>query len=182
MMTHSEGLISEPDDTGAGNSDVLTSWRQRLAAAAGLCLPVTLVFDRPTATSPARHLRAELLGLATDDGAVQPLGSADDEPIATVAMACRFPGEEHLPEQLCRDRPGPDRRRSASTGRTRPAGGGVQCDPGFRWRAARHPGGPVEATLGRLAAPAAFPVLMTSRPITSQGALSPNGTQRLRSR
>ncbi|MET8542622.1 type I polyketide synthase [Kitasatospora sp. NPDC004799] len=74
--------------------------RNRLAAATGLTLPATLVFDHPTPTVLAGHLLAGLLGTA--DAAPLPTGrtGAADEPIAIVAMACRFPGGVGSPEDL----------------------------------------------------------------------------------
>ncbi|EGX61519.1 modular polyketide synthase [Streptomyces zinciresistens K42] len=78
--------------------------RNRLAAETGLGLPATLVFDYPSATTLAAHLRGEVLGasspaLATGSGAVAGVG-ADGEPIAIVSMSCRFPGGVRSPEDL----------------------------------------------------------------------------------
>nr|AYW76477.1 MjmC [Streptomyces sp.] len=67
--------------------------RNQLADATGLRLPSTLVFDYPTPLALAEHLVAELVG--TDSGPRAPAPRrtpVDDDPIAIVSMACRYPG------------------------------------------------------------------------------------------
>ncbi|MFI1109950.1 type I polyketide synthase [Streptomyces physcomitrii] len=75
--------------------------RNRLTTATGLTLPATLVFDHPTPTALARFVRAEVLG--TPDRSAERAGTsntATDEPLAIVAMSCRYPGGVLSPEDL----------------------------------------------------------------------------------
>ncbi|MBE1601815.1 acyl transferase domain-containing protein/acyl carrier protein [Streptomyces stelliscabiei] len=83
--------------------------RNRLVAATGFRLPVTGLFDHPTATGLARHIREGLTGAArsaavpdtTAPTAPHATDPADD-PLAVVAMACRFPAGVRAPEDLWR--------------------------------------------------------------------------------
>ncbi|MDR7303663.1 SDR family NAD(P)-dependent oxidoreductase [Haloactinomyces albus] len=77
--------------------------RNRLNTATGLRLPATLIFDHPTLTALANHIRTELvLDSAPAPEAVQATTStADaDDPIAIVGMACRYPGDVNSPEDM----------------------------------------------------------------------------------
>ncbi|WP_395372549.1 SDR family NAD(P)-dependent oxidoreductase [Streptomyces tubercidicus] len=74
--------------------------RNRMDTATGLSLPATLVFDYPTPAALVRFLRDELLGGQTVTTVVRARGAVDDEPIAIVGMACRFPGGVASPAEL----------------------------------------------------------------------------------
>ncbi|MDX3745665.1 type I polyketide synthase [Streptomyces sp. AK08-02] len=80
--------------------------RNRLNAATGLRLPLTVLFDYASAAALARHLREELLGPDTVAPALPAVPAhvrADaDDPIAIVAMSCRYPGDVRSPEDLWR--------------------------------------------------------------------------------
>ncbi|MGQ4732787.1 SDR family NAD(P)-dependent oxidoreductase [Streptomyces sp. Ju416(a)] len=79
--------------------------RNRLATATGLRLSSTVVFDHPTPTALARHLRTELLGDVESAAPTAPLPApvgAEDDPVVIVAASCRFPGGVGSPEDLWR--------------------------------------------------------------------------------
>ncbi|MFJ1863541.1 SDR family NAD(P)-dependent oxidoreductase [Streptomyces sp. NPDC088097] len=77
--------------------------RDRLAEATGLRLATGLLFDHPTPAALTAHLDAALSGTAEDtagaDASTDP-GRDDDDPIAIVGMACRYPGGVSSPEEL----------------------------------------------------------------------------------
>ncbi|WP_290061779.1 type I polyketide synthase, partial [Amycolatopsis solani] len=67
--------------------------RNRLATATGRTLPATLVFDYPSPEVLAGFLHGELAGAAPAAAPVVPVRNRVDDPIAIVAMSCRFPGD-----------------------------------------------------------------------------------------
>ncbi|MFF9772010.1 type I polyketide synthase, partial [Streptomyces sp. NPDC014636] len=86
--------------------------RNRLATATALSLSSTIVFDYPKPTLLADHLRARLFGddeqwgdgqeRSAEEHTTATVAALSDDPIAIVAMACRFPGGVESPEDLWR--------------------------------------------------------------------------------
>ncbi|MYW42115.1 KR domain-containing protein, partial [Streptomyces sp. SID161] len=76
--------------------------RNRLTEATDMRLSATLVFDYPTPAALADHLLTELLGSHDEeaDPALPAAVAAADEPLAIVAMSCRFPGGVETAEEL----------------------------------------------------------------------------------
>ncbi|MFD4764135.1 type I polyketide synthase [Streptomyces sp. NPDC058439] len=79
--------------------------RNRLAAATGLRLPATLVFDHPTPRLLAAMLGRAVVGDREETADVP--GTADapapaDDPIAIIGMSCRLPGSADTPDALWR--------------------------------------------------------------------------------
>ncbi|GGN45789.1 hypothetical protein GCM10012285_29740 [Streptomyces kronopolitis] len=80
--------------------DSLTSLelRNALGRRTGLRLPATLVFDHPTPSAVANYLLSELLGDSEELTASGADPATAGEPVAIVAMSCRFPGGIRTPE------------------------------------------------------------------------------------
>ena len=74
--------------------------RNRLAAAGGVTLPSTLVFDHPTPDGVARLLRGMLEGTERESRDRRRGRARVDEPVALVGMACRYPGGVSSAEDL----------------------------------------------------------------------------------
>ncbi|UOX89592.1 SDR family NAD(P)-dependent oxidoreductase [Amycolatopsis sp. FBCC-B4732] len=94
VLGHANGAAVEPDrpftDLGFDSLTALDV-RNRIAAATGLRLPATLVFDHPTPRRLAAHLRDQVLGTRTEAVTATRVANADD-PIAIIGMGCRYPG------------------------------------------------------------------------------------------
>ncbi|MDT3400707.1 beta-ketoacyl synthase N-terminal-like domain-containing protein, partial [Streptomyces sp. B1866] len=82
------------------DSHLSVQLRDALSTETELPLPATLLFEYPTPAVLARHLRDTLFGLRSDASESFARTAADDEPVAIVAMACRFPGGVASPEDL----------------------------------------------------------------------------------
>ncbi|ROQ57420.1 tylactone synthase/type I polyketide synthase PikAI [Streptomyces sp. 840.1] len=84
--------------------------RNRLRAATGLRLPATLIYDYPTPLAVARLIRDDAAETTTEAPPEAPAGvparreqpasGQDEDAIAIVGMACRFPGGVGSPEGL----------------------------------------------------------------------------------
>jgi acyl transferase domain-containing protein/NAD(P)-dependent dehydrogenase (short-subunit alcohol dehydrogenase family)/acyl carrier protein len=82
----------------------LVDLHQRLNAVTGLSLPPTVVFDYTTAAALAGYVRTEVLGLPpeAEESIASLVSYADDEPIAIVGIACKFPGGIESADDLWR--------------------------------------------------------------------------------
>ncbi|WP_341720663.1 SDR family NAD(P)-dependent oxidoreductase [Micromonospora sp. FIMYZ51] len=77
--------------------------RNRLNTVTGLRLPATLVFDHPNLTALAGFLAGQLAADHVPAATPATVIRVDqDEPVAIVAMACRYPGGVTSPEELWR--------------------------------------------------------------------------------
>ncbi|MGW4173481.1 SDR family NAD(P)-dependent oxidoreductase [Streptomyces chartreusis] len=87
-------------DLGLTSMDAMTLWH-RLSLRTGLQLPATLVWDHPDPAAVAAHLDTRLHGTDVRKTAVAPRGP-QAEPVAIVAVGCRYPGGVTTPEDLWR--------------------------------------------------------------------------------
>ncbi|KJY24368.1 type I polyketide synthase, partial [Streptomyces sp. NRRL S-495] len=108
LGTEAEAVGAQRSFTSIGvDSLSAVELRNRVAAATGLRLSATLVFDHPNPTALAEHLRTELLGataapapVASTPAPVRP--AVEDDPVVIVGMACRLPGGVATPDDLWR--------------------------------------------------------------------------------
>jgi len=74
--------------------------RNRLRDATGLRLPTTVAFNHATPAALADRLHSELTGAPGAARVAGAGGAADDDPVAIVGMACRYPGGVGSPTEL----------------------------------------------------------------------------------
>ncbi|MGS2648909.1 beta-ketoacyl synthase N-terminal-like domain-containing protein, partial [Streptosporangium sp. LJ11] len=83
------------------DSLMAVEFRNRLSQVTGMRLPATLIFDYPTQSALVPFLSGELLG-KREIAVTSRVSTGDDEPIAIVGMACRYPGGVESPEDMWR--------------------------------------------------------------------------------
>ncbi|MDN3024017.1 type I polyketide synthase [Streptomyces sp. S.PB5] len=91
-------------DLGLTSLDAMTLWH-RLSVRTGLRLPATLVWDHPNPAAVAAYLDARMSGDAPAPAApatTAPRRGPDPDPVAIVAVGCRYPGGVSAPEDLWR--------------------------------------------------------------------------------
>nr|ADH04658.1 TugB [Chondromyces crocatus] len=76
--------------------------RNSLEALTGLRLPATLLFEQPTVAALVQRLREGLFGAEPEVAfdTTEPTTRTEEDPIAIVAMSCRYPGGVQTPEEL----------------------------------------------------------------------------------
>ncbi|MFE4578301.1 SDR family NAD(P)-dependent oxidoreductase [Streptomyces chartreusis] len=98
------GMSADPGtafaDLGLTSMDAMTLWH-RLSLRTGLQLPATLVWDHPNPAAVAVYLDTRLHGTDVRTTPVPPRGP-EAEPVAIVAVGCRYPGGVTTPEALWR--------------------------------------------------------------------------------
>jgi acyl transferase domain-containing protein/acyl carrier protein len=102
VLGHASAGSVDPDRAFAElgfDSLMAVELRNRLTTETGVRLPATVVFDHPTTTALAAYLTDQVNGTKAAVTAASKT-SADDEPLAIVAMSCRYPGNVSSPEQL----------------------------------------------------------------------------------
>nr|WP_103344208.1 type I polyketide synthase [Amycolatopsis sp. CA-126428] len=110
VRAQAAAVLGHPDGTGVDPGrafrelgfDSLTALELRngLAAATGLRLPATLIFDYPNSAVLAEHLLERVFGPGEARAGTRTVRRSGDEPIAIIGMSCRYPGGVRNPDDL----------------------------------------------------------------------------------